>query len=501
VAIFGAASVLALACGGGDDAESGTSDLISPSAEPMSKARLQAILAQHPEVKNLDPLPALLPKEFMINFVLKHGHEIKGVNGHLVETVVSQSASPSAPRAIVWDERSGFATSFNGGGADQTEPNRLDVLEWDDTAKVFHLSGLQFDGANAPAFQTDAEIQEPNRKCAHCHGNQLRPIFSMYPDWPAFYGSENDELTDKTQPVEVQELSMMTAFKRDIASKQLPRYLPLFDANNVKTFLRGTAIYPSYPYRPDTNTNIEAASRAFAFRPSLRFGVLMNRLMAQATTKRVTDHPSFATFGAFYLHELLECRWSSASALQNSGWLAAVARANGATPKTVAGGTTLHYRDLLKIFGLAVPDVDIRYSISHPGFANDDASDKVMEVGYIDGTYWNSYFDGSATIDELVAMQLYSTLKQTPALKDIDGTITDANGLVEKYSKRVERFKFDQNFFQEMDKKSLWIPIPYPQAKLDSVHHREGFPASFANQHKALCTKLEAHLKSGPSPQ
>jgi hypothetical protein len=165
-------------------------------------------------------------------------------------------------------------------------------------------------------------------------------------------------------------------------------------------------------------------------------------------------------------------------------------------PRTRAGGKTLHYRDLLKVFGLEVRDIDIRYSYNHEGYANENATDKVMQVGYIDGSYWNSYFDGSATIDELLAMHLYETLSATPELRDIAGTVDSPDGLVVKYSRRAERFRFDKNFFEEMDRKGQWIPIPYPRERLDELHHREGYPARFATQHRNLCAKLEGHLQS-----
>jgi hypothetical protein len=491
-------AMVAAACAQGEETNSDEAQVIATDQAPMTKGRLESILAANPQATQLDQLPALLPKEFLLNLTLKHGRLFQGENGHLVEQVVSQSSSPGAPRAILWDERSGFASSYNGGVDGQTEPNRLDIIEFDTDKKEFRFTGLEFNGTGAPQFKTEADIPEDARKCSHCHGDKLRPIFSMYPDWPSFYGSDNDELTETSKAVEAREFSDFRAFKNDVQTKRLPRYLPLFDGANVKSHLRGTDIYPSYPYRPDTNTNIEAVSRAFAFRPALRFGILMNRLQAQATAQRIQSHPNFGKFGAFFLHDLLECRWSTPTSLQTTGWLDAVQSVIGAAPRTVAGGRTLHYRDLLQIFGLRVNDVDLRYSINHTGFANEDASNKVMEVGYIDNQYWNSYFDGSTTIDELLSKHLYDTLSQTPELKDLAGTITDPDGLVVKYSRRAERFKFDKNYFEEMDRKGIWIPIPYPEAKLNEVHHREGYPDRFANQHRALCTKLEDHLKSGP---
>jgi len=479
-----------------EDAAGSESAVIDKNQPAMSRARLDALL-QRGGIHALDQVPAALPKDFVVNFTLKHGKLREGERGHLVERDVSQSSDPLAPRAILWDERSGFVVSYNGGTAGQTEGNRLDVLEFDDEKKAFHFSGLEFNGQTAPVYKTDPEM-EPARKCARCHGPTPRPIFSMYPDWPSFYGSDNDELTDSSKEVQRLELADFGRFRQGVEASRSPRYLPLFDRDNVRAQFRGAELYASFPYRKDTDTAIRAVSRAFAFRPSLRFGILANRLMAESAAKKIAEHPSFEKFGPLFLHGLLECRFQDAGTLQSSGWLDAVKAENGAAPKTVAGGRTLHYRDLLRLFDLAVNDIDIRYSYSHAGYANEDASTKLMEVGYIDGTYWNSYFDGSATIDELLAMQLFTVLSKAPAYQGLASTIPTPNGLDFKYTHLTDRYAFDKDFFQAMDKKGKWIPIPYPRAKLDDVHHREGYPASFTSQHNALCGALEGHLRRGP---
>lgn len=481
-----------------DDSASDEGQLIDPANAPMSRARLDGIVADA-HLTKLDQVPAKLPADFRMNFVLKHGRLFEGERGHLLERVVSQSADPKRPRAILWDERSGFSVSYNGGAPGQTAGNRLDVLELDEATQEFRLAGLEFSGDGPPVYKRDADIPEAGSKCGTCHGPNMRPIFSMYPDWPAFYGSDNDELTDTSKPVQEREASEYAGFRREVTDQQLSRYLPLFDRDNVRAHLRGTELYASFPYRPDTNLNIEAASRAFAFRPALRYGILQNRLMATVAAKRITSHPRFDTLGPLFLHDLLQCRWPSATSLTETGWMDAVKSAIGSNPRTVAGGKTLHYRDLLKVFGLEPRDIDIRYSYRHDGWNNEDATNKVMEVGYINGDYYNSYFDGSATIDELLAMQLYKALSARSGLADLAGTIDSPDGLVVKYSRRAERFRFDKNFFEEMDRKGQWIPIPYPREKLDELHHREGYPTRFANQHAALCRKLEAHLSSGPS--
>lgn len=452
--------------------------LIDSSQEPMSRERLLTLLRSHPEVTTLDQVPAVLPDDFLMNFVLKHGVKRKGERGHLVETVVSQSSSPQAPRAIVYDERSGFTVSYNGGAAGQTAPHRLDVMSFDATRKTFSLEQIDFPiQAGQPKLTTS--------DCKSCHGPNERPIFAMYPDWPAFYGSDNDELTGATATQEA-EFGDYKKFRETVA-KNHPRYRPLFDVNRVKKYLN-TDVYASYPYRPDNSERARDVSRAFAFRPELRMGILYNRLTAQNIEKRIMSHKRFNEFAPYFLFNLLECSWSPAKAAAQAKWSQKVQSVLGKKTKTIAGGQ-LDYRQNLALFDLRVTDIDIRYSYDHAGYANEDASKSVMEVGYI-GRYFNSYFDGSATIDELISASLVSTLSEAnPSLK---GSVK-MWGLMDKYGHFEDRLKYDEKFFRQMDAMGKWIHIPYP-ASLSKVHHRESFTSDFAAQHKVVCNKLEGLL-------
>jgi len=251
-----------------------------------------------------------------------------------------------------------------------------------------------------------------------------------------------------------------------------PRYRPLFD---------GDAEAPrseTFPYRPDVDTEIHARSRAFAYRPGLRLGILLNRLQARSLVAHVTGHPRYASLGAFFLSHLLACRDPIAPGPE-------VGAALGEPIRRAGTSARIHYRQLWKLFDLEVRDVDIRYAYAHEGYRSDDASGNPMAVGYV-GAYWNAYFDGSATIDELVAHGLYEDqAKRRPALA---GLVTPS-GLDRKYRHLEERYAVDRAFFAAMDAAGQWIPIPYPKS-LHDVHHREGFPASHAAQHDAVCAAL-----------
>jgi hypothetical protein len=453
--------------------------LIDPAKEPMTMPRLLALFESHPEVTTLEQVPAILPDEFLMNFVLKHGVQRKGANGHLVETKVSQSADPLAPRAIIFDERTGFTVSYNGGLPEQTANQRLDIMSFDHGTKKFDLQQIDFpiQGGHPNPSTSD---------CVKCHGPNMRPIFAMYPDWPAFYGSENDELTNTTAVQKIEFADYQKFLKTTVTTN--PRYAALYSPARVQTYL-GRKIYPSFPYRPDVSTDVHNVSRAFAFRPELRIGVLYNRLNAQFLESKIKSHPRYDEFAPYFLFNLLQCSWQDGNKASAQKWLTKVKTALKAEPKLLSG-RLLDYRQNWSLFDLGLNDVDIRYSYNHEGYNNNDASKKVMETGYI-GRYFNAYFDGSATIDELVAASVYEDLAaKTPALR---GKVTEW-GLVAKYQHLSERFEYDENFFRQMDKLGKWIEMPYPK-QLGGVHHREAFTPAFAAEYKSLCTALENTIR------
>ena len=446
---------------------------IDSASNAFNRDGMLTLLAAHPNATKLDEVPALLPEPFLLNFILKHGVKRIGERGHLVESKVSQSSDPMAPRAIIWDERSGFSVSFNGGLANQTANQRLDMLSFDAKASTFLLEQIDF-----PLAVGGARPQTTD--CASCHGPQHRPIFSMYPDWPSFYGSDNDELTGNSE-VQKKEFADYTQFRATIAAHH-PRYKPLFSSNRVKQRL-GTDIYPSFPYRPNTAGDIQNVSRSFAFRPELRMGIMYNRLTSRSLISRIQAHKNYHDHAAFFLFNLLEC--SPALAQQSR-----VTRAQSDAASVIGKAPRLYldlmdYRQMWALFDMQVNDVDIRYTYGNADYANEDASDNVMRIGYI-GRYFNSYFDGSATIDELVAAAIYEDLAASrPELKGL----ATPRGLVDKYQHLTARFKIDGPFFKQMDRFAKWIPIPYP-SQLTATHHREGFSAAAADQHKRLCAAL-----------
>jgi hypothetical protein len=446
---------------------------VAVAEESMSAERLAEILKTHPEAQRIDDVIALLPDAFLGSFVLKHGVKRGGARGHLVERKVSQSADPQLPRVILFDARSGFGLSYNGGGAQQKAAHRFDLIGFDFARRAFTLSEVSLPAAVGAS------------DCQSCHGPDDRPIFAMYPDWPSFYGSDNDELT-ADNPAQKAEMADYRKFRDEVAAKH-PRYAPLYSNERSKKQL-GRELYASYPERPDTDEKPRAVSRAFAFRPALRMGILYNRLNAQHVEARMEKHARYDEFAPYFLFNLLQCGWSKEHDAARAVWLAKVKDALKQEPVVFADGG-LDYRQNWALFDLSLADVDIRYSYNHGGYANTDATDKPMEVGTI-GRYFNAYFDGSATVDELVAGRLYENLG-----KKIPGLVKDVQlwGLVAKYQHLKDRFRYDEAFFRQMDALGKWIHIPYPK-QLAAVHHRESFTPAFARTHKELCESLQQVL-------
>jgi len=110
--------------------------------------------------------------------------------------------------------------------------------------------------------------------------------------------------------------------------------------------------------------------------------------------------------------------------------------------------------------------------------------------------YWSSYWDGSATTDELLTALVLGDLAQRhPTYADL----YDAHTLTAKYARFTSRQVLDARFFEQMDALSGWVPLPYPR-RLNSVLHRQSFEKRvageriFVKQYAAVCGQLRTDL-------
>ncbi len=199
------------------------------------------------EITDLDDYPRHLPQEFLVNFILKHNNGEIGPRGHLHEQDqpgLGQGADAINPRAIVYGQNldNGFTISYNGNYS-QKNGHTLDMMEYSEE------KGLMFWKADfTPGHQPNINEND----CMTCHGpkEKMRPVFSMYPDWPGFYGSDNDEITNPSMNIpfvnydatievdydyQKNELKEYMRFRAEAQSN--PRYAPLYNEEEVKRVL------------------------------------------------------------------------------------------------------------------------------------------------------------------------------------------------------------------------------------------------------------------------
>lgn len=545
---------------------------------------------------SMEALIEKLPTNVKQNVTFKRGNniektingkkEILGPHGHIAPASESQSATPEQPRAFVWDEKSGFTASWNSGNPTHSAADRLDLYSFDFKKNEHQLLSWTAKEGFADQFLKD----QNGRQCVTCHGQAQRPIFPMYPDWPQFYGEFNDEMNGYNSKENAlrSDLKVMANEFQPIERKQYFDFL----ANEAQSNKRFSLLFdqlathhtenPHYPFRPRNTTSPSTdISRAFAYRPNLRLGVLYNRLTALATFEKLKKSPVFRKFPDVIFYALLDCNWDftegkgqSERAKILNAFLAEIGAMDekfkgmnlrGARfsaqdldmfkksdlaklgyIEEKAGSTSVYfkhkkfsdvgykqipYEDLLKLLDLNIADLDIRFrhdsSIKMANKFNvyDPRAyyhtKSAMDIGYSESTYalnpicdnagkkcnfaytnnymqdmkyFNSYFDGSATMNELLAAQILIFLTdekqdftndkalaevRTQLRKNIKDPNVFFETLMKKYSGFEERLKLDKVFFTRMDILSPWLQLPYPPDLLN-IHNRESFWGSSA---------------------
>ncbi|MDA9189568.1 hypothetical protein N9O57_01160 [bacterium] len=517
----------------------------------FTKAELECLIQDYRrytaklEDPSIDNLIHYLPSHFKRNFALKHGKKSLGANGHYAGKADSQSARKTHPRAILWDEKTGLTLTYNAHPEDRFN-HRLDIYYFDFKTKAHHLTAWYQD-------QGETFRVEEGESCMGCHGPSGRPIWPMYPDWPQFYGSFNDELAaypkSENDPIfmkgsEIQktESSWYKVFLEDQGSTH-PRYSPLYQKKgHLDNWISkwSETDHFLFPYRPNNaKTGLRTVSRAFHHRPNLRLGVLYNRLVTLGVVAKIEESPVFQEFKEVFLYSLMDCNWQNYKTARSKVFPAFIAKIketyghtlnlsgyDGSFGSSYAKSSTyrqIPYDQLLKAVGIKVQDVDFRFQYNSRMYQTSMLynTSNIMDIGYMversnqtvhsgkrfryisPGTkyfspsmkYFNSYFDGSATSNELMAAQIlkilaaekpqnFARFNNKNYLRTLTQKYTPSNGK----SNRLER---DREFFNRVDQMSPWIPMPYP-SETTKFHHRESFFGNFGRvkRHRDICNAL-----------
>ncbi len=281
----------------------------------------------------------------------------------------------------------------------------------------------------------------------------------------------------------------------------------------------GLTQHETWPYRPNRAEQSTEPSRAFFHRPNLRLGVLYNRLTALNVFELLRAHPRYERFDRLLAASLMDCDLGDTRGPTIEAFVTemkpVLAPREMPLGDPSAKGYRIPYPVLLAAFDLRVRDVDIRYSYPNRRFDRFDRGDQTtgtitnpMKLGYLGyrrkdfnaangaSRYWNSYFDGSATTDELlVALLLADIATRSPDL----AALYTPQTLAAKYGRFVSRQVLDAEFFAQMDALSGWVPLPYPK-RLAPIHHRQSFHHQqqgnrvFRTQYTAVCTALRDQL-------
>jgi len=539
-----------------------------PSAPAAVDQRAFVCAAQaEPAATTLNDVLARLPMRFRKNFTLKHGARRPGERGHVQDAVEdSPSARPAFPRVIMWDETTGFSISYDGSTPAPDAPpraqrgaHRLGMLSVDKKTGAFSLSAIELPGSLVPG-----QPAHPDDQCVLCHGPDSRPIWPMYPDWPGFVGGDNDELSRDT-PTQREEMGWLQGVRKAAATPgdrlaalfapELEAWLAgefgALDPDALRAYLLtaprpsaglkaaatgddatlrrwlGLELHERFPYRANHELQLAEASRAMFHRPNSRVGILYNRLQARRLLYLIRKSPVYRAFPELVTLTVMDCGWPGdaeprARAYTAFGEAAKAELAAREMPPPAPDAERILYPVLLASLGLSVRDVDLRLAHrSHEfdrfdrAYAAPTTARTVMDLGYLDYPspsvdsgavrFWSSYFDGSASLDELLAAGMLADL----AAKDRGlAALYKTMSLAEKYQETKARLVMDGPFFASMDRLGRWFPLPFPDNLLN-VHHRDPFAKAkpgratrhqFPAQYHAVCERLRLRLAGAPVP-
>lgn len=251
--------------------------------------------------------------------------------------------------------------------------------------------------------------------------------------------------------------------------------------------------------------------------------MLYNRLNALAVFERMRAHETYRAFERLIAFTLMDCGWGADDAARAAiltRFESAVGERLSSVGMSLGDTASPHHRilypALLAALDLQVRDVDIRFTYVNRqldpfdrDYTRRNVIRNVMAIGYYpyaspndnnaangSSHHFTSYFDGSATTDELLVALILSDLAAEEGSPY--GALYELQSLRQKYERFATRYVLDRPFFEAMDALGAWFPLPYPRA-LEEPHHRETFTPEFRAQYEAVCAQLRIDM--GPAPE
>lgn len=195
---------------------------------------------------------ARLPADFRSRFTLVYS------------SLSLQSATPLAPRAILFDDR--FILTFNGDPS-AAGFETLEVMEYKPQLKALEMHEIRFPGSGQRA-----EYSETNPPlCLSCHQIDPRPIWNQYDQWPGVYGSNDDGIFEDAEGAGFKSFKAAAAahprysklifkpgsefspYSKGLAGETgfrpnllLTKLLTRFNSNRIARLLEESPLYPKY---------------------------------------------------------------------------------------------------------------------------------------------------------------------------------------------------------------------------------------------------------------
>lgn len=211
------------------------------------------------QVRSVEEAIAVLPSAWRENYVL------------VFDSRSLQSATPEAPRALLFGGDARFVLSFNGDPTGRGY-DAVETMEFDAATSSFHFREISFPaGGGNPEFSAD----NPAR-CAACHGRPAHPIWDTPPSWPGVYGERYHAGLSR------QEAQGMRAFLAHRPRDS--RYSQLIDAQRFgdRSTYVGTAAgrYGGSDYEP----------------PNARLSTLLSGLNARSLAAQLAGLPGYPAY-------------------------------------------------------------------------------------------------------------------------------------------------------------------------------------------------------------
>ncbi len=211
-------------------------------------------------VQSVDGLVARLPAQLRSSYVLMR------------ESRSLQGATARDPRAILYTHDAAFILTYNG-DPNERGYNAIETIEFDSSLRSFRLREIAFPESASDARGVVFSEANPPR-CLVCHGDDPRPIWDAYPEWPGAYGEVDH------RPLGEVEAKGIASFLD--TRKTNHRYGPLLDAE-------------AFAARP-----LAADAAAYEGRERLSrnadFGAKLQRLAYRTIARRVAAALGFDSF-------------------------------------------------------------------------------------------------------------------------------------------------------------------------------------------------------------